>query len=493
MTLRLRRGTDAERLAITPEAGEPVWTTDMNQLWVGDGTTAGGQEVGGGGGGSDSRLPTTHASGTWLESDGTNWLARDDSTARTNLGLGTAAVAATGTGVGEVLAFTTAATLPALDGSALTNLPVAAGAAPLASPTFTGTPMAPTAAAGTDTMQLATTEFVTAAVAASPGAPSDSPTFTGTPMAPTAAAGTNTMQIATTGFVTAAVATAGPEDVPDAPNVGDRPLTLLSELTYLLVENQTQFLVSNAQTLVESLLSVGDLIQVGENPMSRGTINDFQPANTFNPNRTRTRIIASVDGNFDDPLVAPQNIYLVGEPAVAGNYVLNVPATGDPTWAVDAGGGGGGGGVPTAYADSIRVTGTTAKAVTLTAGYWRVTYRASSAGAIRIHSGFDNIEGGHVTFPRLSSGQTIGATYIWNAGDGSGFDYIDPAGTTALHVWDSAFPAIGIGISANETIPTFDMEIITSGNVEIRVVSSASAADTTAVTSAGALIATQIT
>lgn len=38
--------------------------------------------------------------------------------------------------------------------------------APIASPTFTGTPAAPTAAAGTNTTQLSTTAFVTAAIAA---------------------------------------------------------------------------------------------------------------------------------------------------------------------------------------------------------------------------------------------------------------------------------------------------------------------------------------
>lgn len=45
----------------------------------------------------------------------------------------------------------------------------AIGAAPLASPTFTGTPAAPTATPGTNTTQIATTAFVTAAVAAVPG------------------------------------------------------------------------------------------------------------------------------------------------------------------------------------------------------------------------------------------------------------------------------------------------------------------------------------
>jgi len=46
---------------------------------------------------------------------------------------------------------------------------VTLGAAPLASPTFTGTPAAPTATAGTNTTQLATTAFVVAEVAAGGG------------------------------------------------------------------------------------------------------------------------------------------------------------------------------------------------------------------------------------------------------------------------------------------------------------------------------------
>lgn len=110
------------------------------------------------------------------------------------------------------------------------------GAAPLASPTFTGVPVAPTASVDTDTGQLATTAFVlnqqgTATPlmdgTAAPGtslrftpidhihptdtsrAPLASPTFTGTPAAPTASPGTNTTQLATTAFVAAALASAG--------------------------------------------------------------------------------------------------------------------------------------------------------------------------------------------------------------------------------------------------------------------------------------------
>ena len=109
---------------------------------------------------------------------------------------------------------------------ASTNL----GLATLASPTFTGTPAAPTAAVSTNTTQLATTAYVvgqassttpamngTAAIGTgttfaradhvhasdTSRAPLASPTFTGTPAAPTASVGTNTTQLATTAFVLA--------------------------------------------------------------------------------------------------------------------------------------------------------------------------------------------------------------------------------------------------------------------------------------------------
>ena len=73
----------------------------------------------------------------------------------------------------------------------------------LASPTFTGTPNAPTAAKATNTTQIATTAFVKTVVG--DYAPKASPDLTGTPTAPTATAGTNTTQIATTAFVKVAV------------------------------------------------------------------------------------------------------------------------------------------------------------------------------------------------------------------------------------------------------------------------------------------------
>ncbi|APK14941.1 phage tail protein [Escherichia coli] len=108
-----------------------------------------------------------------------------------------------------------------------------------ASPTFTGTPKAPTPAVGNNTTQLATTAFVQAALttlingapatldtlkeiaaainndpkfsttinnALALKAPLSSPALTGTPTAPTAAQSVNNTQIATTAFVKSAIA-----------------------------------------------------------------------------------------------------------------------------------------------------------------------------------------------------------------------------------------------------------------------------------------------
>lgn len=78
------------------------------------------------------------------------------------------------------------------------------GAAPLASPTFTGTPAAPTPTAGDSSTKIATTAFV-----ATSFAPLASPALTGTPTVPTAASGTNTTQAASTAFVQAAATATG--------------------------------------------------------------------------------------------------------------------------------------------------------------------------------------------------------------------------------------------------------------------------------------------
>ncbi|MCK1493473.1 hypothetical protein IVB14_24370 [Bradyrhizobium sp. 180] len=77
--------------------------------------------------------------------------------------------------------------------------------APLASPSLTGTPTAPTVAGTTDaTTKIATTAFVQAVAALL--APLASPAFTGNPTAPTPTAGDSDTSIATTAFVQTALA-----------------------------------------------------------------------------------------------------------------------------------------------------------------------------------------------------------------------------------------------------------------------------------------------
>lgn len=88
-----------------------------------------------------------------------------------------------------------------------TNIAVAvATKADLANPTLTGVPSAPTASAGTSTTQIATTAFVTDAVATG----KVNTALTGVPTAPTAAVNTNTTQVATTAFTVAQIADDAP-------------------------------------------------------------------------------------------------------------------------------------------------------------------------------------------------------------------------------------------------------------------------------------------
>ena len=114
----------------------------------------------------------------------------------------------------------------------------------LASPTFTGTPSAPTASTGNSTTQIATTAFV--ANGLNLKANLASPTFTGTPSAPTASTGTNNTQIATTAFVANGLNLKA--------NVNNPTLTgAINFAGEVLTSKQTELYVTNNNVLNNSL------------------------------------------------------------------------------------------------------------------------------------------------------------------------------------------------------------------------------------------------
>lgn len=181
----------------SPVAGQFFWNTVLGQIGFYDGA---GWVYLGAGTGTVLDVSVATANGFAGTSDGD-----DDNPTITISTTVTGLLKGNGTAISAAVAGTDYLA-PNGNGSALTGITVSqvSGAAPLASPTFTGTPIAPTAAANTNTTQVATTAYVQSELA--DYALLASPTFTGTPTAPTAAAATNTTQLATTAFVQTAIA-----------------------------------------------------------------------------------------------------------------------------------------------------------------------------------------------------------------------------------------------------------------------------------------------
>lgn len=126
--------------------------------------------------------------------------------------------------------------------------------APLLSPSFTGSPTAPTPSAGDSSTKLATTAFV-----ATSYAPLVSPAFTGSPTAPTASAGDSSTKLATTAFVSAtAFASALPTQ---AGNAGKFVTTNGTTASWATVDPKVlQRTITGADTLIAS--DLGKLINL---------------------------------------------------------------------------------------------------------------------------------------------------------------------------------------------------------------------------------------
>lgn len=145
MALKFRRGTNSGRTAITPAEGEPIYTTDTKQLYIGDGTTAGGVAVGGGGvsDGDKGDITVTSSGATWTIDNGVVTYAKMQDVSATSRLLGRASA-----GAGDVEEITIGSGLT-LTGSTLS----ASGGSSLGAPTYVVTKTADETVTNSSTVQ----------------------------------------------------------------------------------------------------------------------------------------------------------------------------------------------------------------------------------------------------------------------------------------------------------------------------------------------------
>jgi hypothetical protein len=163
--IKLRRLSTAARLAVTPANGEPVLDLTTKALFIGDGATAGGVPVVGSYAIGDTFTAASQAAMLVLSAAEKGDLCIRTDLSKTFVLAGTSPATlgdwqellSPTAGVSSVAGKTGAVTLVVAD---------VGGAAPTASPTLTGTPTVPTAAAGTNTTQAASTAFVQQEIAA---------------------------------------------------------------------------------------------------------------------------------------------------------------------------------------------------------------------------------------------------------------------------------------------------------------------------------------
>ncbi|MGL5345399.1 MAG: phage tail protein, partial [Plesiomonas sp.] len=120
--------------------------------------------------------------------------------------------------------------------------------APKASPTFTGTPAAPTPAKSDNTTKLATTAFVKTVTA--DYAPVNSPALTGKPTTPTPAASANDTSIANAAFVKSAIAALVASSLGNDPNFST---TMINELAGKLAKDQNGADIPDKERFLQNL------------------------------------------------------------------------------------------------------------------------------------------------------------------------------------------------------------------------------------------------
>jgi hypothetical protein len=178
------------------------------------------------------------------------------------------------------------------------------------SPTFTGTPAAPTAATGTATTQIATTAFVT-----------NSPRFLGSPTAPTAPAGTANTQIATTAFVTISPEFSGIPRAPTAP-IGTASTQLATtEFVYSITGNLGTMSQQNANAVA---IIGGSITGIDPLPVASGGTAANTPARA----RVNLGLGTMSTQNADAVAIAGGSIIGIQDLAVAdGGTGASDPAT----------------------------------------------------------------------------------------------------------------------------------------------------------------------
>ena len=193
------------------------------------------------------------------------------------------------------------------------------------SPAFTGIPTAPTASAGTSTIQLATTAFV-----------SQSPQFSGTPTAPTAATGTATTQLATTEFVTNGPAFAG---VPTAPTATQGTATTqLATTAFVTVSPQftgTPIAPTAAYNTNTTQVATTAFVQ-GEKVSPNFTGSPTANTASYNDNTTRIATTEFVQGEKVSPTFtgtprAPTAVITISDTQIATTKYVTDYANALPT------------------------------------------------------------------------------------------------------------------------------------------------------------------